>query len=86
MVITADVGYRRGNEVDLKGICDETVKDMDLVEKVVVWSRKGAPENPSAKDVDFNQLMAESSIHCPAEEMDSEDPLYFYTPVGRRYP
>ena len=81
-VITADVGYRRGNEVDLKGICDETVKDMDLVEKVVVWSRKGAPENPSAKDVDFNQLMAESSIHCPAEEMDSEDPLYILYTSG----
>ena len=82
VVITADVGYRRGNEVDLKGICDETVKDMDLVEKVVVWSRKGAPENPSAKDVDFNQLMAESSIHCPAEEMDSEDPLYILYTSG----
>ena len=32
VVITADVGYRRGNEVDLKGICDQTVEDMDLVE------------------------------------------------------
>ena len=31
VVITADVGYRRGSEVDLKGITDETVKDMDLV-------------------------------------------------------
>jgi len=76
VVITADVGYRRGNEVDLKGITDETVKDLDLVEHVVVWSRKGAPENPQPRDVDFDQLMAESSIHCPAEEMDSEDPLY----------
>ena len=76
VVITADVGYRRGNVVDLKGITDETVKDLDLVEHVVVWSRKGAPENPQPRDVDFDQLMAESSIHCPAEEMDSEDPLY----------
>ena len=76
VVITADVGYRRGNEVDLKGITDETVKDLDLVEHVVVWSRKGSPENSQPRDVDFDQLMAESSIHCPAEEMDSEDPLY----------
>ena len=76
VVITADVGYRRGNVVDLKGITDETVKDLDLVEHVVVWSRKGSPENPQPRDVDFDQLMAESSIHCPAEEMDSEDPLY----------
>ena len=82
VVITADVGYRRGIEVDLKGICDETVKDMALVEKVVVWSRKGPPENPSRKDVDFEQLMADSSIDCPAEEMDSEDPLYILYTSG----
>ena len=82
VVITADVGYRRGNEVDLKGICDQTVEGMDLVEHVVVWSRKGLPENPGARDVDFDQLMAESSIHCPAEEMDSEDPLYILYTSG----
>jgi len=82
VVITADVGYRRGNEVDLKGICDQTVEGMDLVEHVVVWSRKGSPENPGARDVDFDQLMAESSIHCPAEEMDSEDPLYILYTSG----
>ena len=82
VVITADVGYRRGSEVDLKGITDETVKDMDLVEKVVVWSRKGAPENPTPKDIDFDQLMANSSIHCPAEEMDAEDPLYILYTSG----
>ena len=82
VVITADVGYRRGNEVDLKGICDQTVDGMDLVEHVVVWSRKGPPENPGARDVDFDQLMAESSIHCPAEEMDSEDPLYILYTSG----
>ncbi|MCH8801515.1 MAG: acetate--CoA ligase [Chloroflexi bacterium] len=71
VVITADVGYRRGNEVDLKGICDD-----------VVWSRKGAPDNPGPKDVDFDQLMAESSIDCPAEEMDSEDPLFILYTSG----
>ncbi len=82
VVITADVGYRRGNEVDLKGITDETVNDMDLVEQVVVWSRKGAPESPGPKDVDFDQLMAQSSIDCPAEELDSEDPLYILYTSG----
>ena len=82
VVITADVGYRRGNEVDLKGICDQTVEGMDLVEHVVVWSRKGPPEDPQPRDVDFDQLMAESSIHCPAEEMDSEDPLYILYTSG----
>ena len=82
VVITADVGYRRGNEVDLKGICDETVADMDLVEHVVVWNRKGPPESRGPKDIDFDQLLADSSIDCQAEEMDSEDPLYILYTSG----
>ena len=82
VVVTADVGYRRGNEVDLKGICDQTVEGMDLVEHVVVWSRKGPPENPQPRDVDLDQLMAENSTHCPAAEMDSEDPLYILYTSG----
>ncbi len=82
MVITADVGYRRGNEVDLRGICDQSVEGLDLVEHVIVWSRKGSPESPGPKEVDFDQLMAESGIDCPAEEMDSEDPLYILYTSG----
>ncbi|MCH8989052.1 MAG: acetate--CoA ligase [Chloroflexi bacterium] len=82
VVITADVGYRRGNEVDLKGICDQSVEGLDLVEHVIVWSRKGSPESPGPKEVDFDQLMAESGIDCPAEEMDSEDPLYILYTSG----
>ena len=42
VVITADVGYRRGNEVDLLGITERAVEDLDVVQKVVVWRRKGA--------------------------------------------
>jgi len=82
VVITADVGYRRGNEVDLKGICDQTVDGLDLVEHVIVWSRNGAPETLGPREVDFDQLMAESSIDCPAVEMDSEDPLYILYTSG----
>ena len=82
VVITADVGYRRGNEVDLKGICGQSVDGLDLVEHVIVWSRKGSPDNPGPKDVDFEQLMAESGVDCPAEEMDSEDPLYILYTSG----
>ena len=39
-VITADVGYRRGNEVGLKSITDQAVANLDVVEHVVVWRRK----------------------------------------------
>ncbi len=82
VVITADVGYRRGNEVDLKGICDQSVDGLDVVEHVVVWSRKGEAPAPGPKEVEFEKLMAESSVDCPAEEMDSEDPLYILYTSG----
>ena len=36
VLITADVGYRRGKRIDLKGIADEAVKDLDLVENYFV--------------------------------------------------
>ena len=84
-VITADVGYRRGNEVDLIGITERAVEDLDVVENVVVWRRKGASAEASplgAREVDFDALMASGGVDCPAEEMDSEDPLYILYTSG----
>ena len=83
VVITADVGYRRGREVDLKGITDEAVKDLDVVEKVVVWRRKGASAGElGPKDVDFDELLSSGSPYCDAEIMDAEDPLYILYTSG----
>ena len=82
VVITADVGYRRGNEVDLKGICDQSVDGLDLVEHIIVWSRKGIQGAPGPKELDFDNLMAENGVDCPAEEMDSEDPLFILYTSG----
>ena len=81
VLITADAGYRRGNKVDLKGISDEAAAGLDSLEHVVVWRREGpAPLGP--KEVDFDELMAGSSVHCDAEVMDSEDPLYILYTSG----
>ena len=81
VVITADVGYRRGNLVDLKGITDEAVKDLDLVRHVIYWQRREKQEL-GPKEVDFEDLMARSSTHCDPEVMDSEDPLYILYTSG----
>ena len=85
VVVTADVGYRRGNEVDLLGITERAVEDLDVVERVILWRRKGASDAPSslgAREVDFDALMAEGGVECDAEEMDSEDPLYILYTSG----
>jgi acetyl-CoA synthetase len=81
-LITGDVGYRRGNRVDLKGISDEAAKGLDFLERVVVWHREESKFTPGPKEVDFDELMAKGSIDCPAEVMDAEDPLYILYTSG----
>ncbi len=76
VLITADVGYRRGKRVDLKGIADEAVSGLETLEHVVVWRREDSSAPLEAKEVDFDELTANSSVDCPPEVMDSEDPLY----------
>jgi acetyl-CoA synthetase len=89
VLITGDVGYRRGNRVDLKGISDEAVKGLDFLEHVVVWrrEREATPLNPplprgEEREVDFDELIAQGGIECPPEGMDSEDPLYILYTSG----
>jgi len=74
VVITGDVGYRRGKIVDLKTITDEAVAGTDIVEHVVVFSREEKkPLGPKEVDwYDFLKLSAE----CEAEIVDAEHPLY----------
>ena len=81
-LITGDVGYRRGNRVDLKGIADEAVEGCDSLEHVIVFRRELALEDLRDGETDFDGLMARSSIDCPAEVMDAEDPLYILYTSG----
>ena len=81
VVIAGDVGFRRGKTVELKSIVDDAVSALDFVEKVVVYSRRASPEPPGRREVDFNSLMNFPS-HCPAEEMDAEDPLFILYTSG----
>jgi acetyl-CoA synthetase len=81
VLITGDVGYRRGNRVDLKGISDEAVPGLDFLEHVVVWRREGKPDLGPG-EVDFDELLSRGDIHCPSEVMDAEDPLYILYTSG----
>jgi acetyl-CoA synthetase len=73
VIIAGDVGYRRGKTVALKPIVDEAIDGLESVEQVVVFSR--ANTELSGSEIDFNQLL-KFPAECPAEEMDSEDPLF----------
>ena len=82
VLITGDVGYRRGNKVDLIGIANEAVVGCDSLTSVLVWRREMAREDLTDGQVDFEELLAGQSIDCEAEVMDAEDPLYILYTSG----
>lgn len=82
VVIAGDSGFRRGKPVALKGIVDEALDGLDIVEKLVVFTRDPKAFEPaSAREVDFRELM-KFPPECPAEDMDSEDPLFILYTSG----
>jgi len=83
IVITADVGKRRGKTIPLKSIVDDAVRNSPSVEKVIVLCREKCPlELYSELEVDFYGIQEGMSDECPAEEMDAEDPLFILYTSG----
>jgi acetyl-CoA synthetase len=77
LVITADAGWRRGTQVDLKGNVDEALKRAASVHKCLVVRRTGAKvEMRKGRDVWWDELVPSQSPNCPAEQLDSEHPLF----------
>ncbi|MCC6145440.1 MAG: acetate--CoA ligase [Candidatus Hydrogenedentes bacterium] len=82
-IITADGGWRRGGVVELKKAVDEALEKCPTVKSVVVAKRTGnAVTMQDGRDHWWHEVMADSSDECPAEEMDSEDPLYILYTSG----
>ena len=82
IVITSDGGYRRGNVIHLKEIIDESIKDLDFVQNVIVVERTKNKIHLSSKDILWNELMHNVSDICPAEPLDSTHPLYILYTSG----
>jgi len=77
VILTADVCYRRGKHVGLKSIVDEAITGLEIIEKVVVLRRTQPQiELTAIHEMDFHELIKKQSADCPAEPMESEDPLY----------
>jgi len=87
IVITADVGYRRGKRVALKTIVDEAVVNAPSVERIVVL-RRASPqlELYSEMEVDFYEIMRDSDKVCEPAVMDAEDPLFILYTSGTTGP
>ncbi|MGN6725854.1 MAG: acetate--CoA ligase [Tepidisphaeraceae bacterium] len=77
LIITADGGYRRGAVVPLKKNVDAALEKTDRVKKVIVLKRTGEAVSMTAgRDVWWHEITQGQSAECPAEPMESEDPLF----------
>lgn len=82
IIVTADVGFRKGSIIKLQEIVDEAIKDLDFVKHVVVLKRTNSQSNLLAKHHLWNELMDNSSDECESEELDSIHPLYILYTSG----
>ena len=82
-ILTQDTSYRRGGQVKLKATVDEALPNCPSVKNVVVYKRSGTEVNmKSGRDHWWHDLTAAAAPNCPAEELDSEDPLYILYTSG----
>lgn len=83
LVVTADGGWRRGNEVKLKPAVDEALKETPSVENCLVVRRTGSQIHMEAgRDHWWHELIETVDANCPAEELDSEHPLFILYTSG----
>ena len=83
LVVTADGGWRRGNEVKLKPAVDEALKQTPSVKNCIVVRRTGSEIHMEAgRDHWWHELTQTVDANCPAEELDSEHPLFILYTSG----
>lgn len=83
LVVTADGGWRRGSEVKLKEAVDEALKQTPSVKGCIVVRRTGSRIHMQAgRDYWWHEVMAAVGSECPAEELESEHPLYILYTSG----
>jgi len=82
IIITADGGYRRGAVVKLKEVVDDVVKNLDLVQHVIVVERTKNKIALNSKDKLWNDLMKSSFAECAPEKLESNHPLYILYTSG----
>jgi acetyl-CoA synthetase len=83
LVIVTDESVRGGKAVPLKTNADKALESCPLVKNMVVVKRTGGDIAwNDGRDVWYHDLLDAASVDCPAEEMDSEDPLFILYTSG----
>ncbi len=83
MVLTADVIHRGAKQIPCKEVVDEALEECDSVETVLVKCCGNLSINLLAnRDYELDDQMGKADAECPAEPMDSEDPLFILYTSG----
>ncbi len=83
MLITCNEMYRGEKTIGLKQICDVALKNCSTIKKVIVYNRTSTKvPMMNGRDVLWEEELNSVSATCPAEEMDSEDPLFILYTSG----
>jgi len=84
-VVTADGGFRGNKAVPLKPNCDQAMEGFNYIKSCIVVNHSGTTvEMNSNRDHWWHTEINGDDISsiCPAEEMDSEDPLFILYTSG----
>jgi acetyl-CoA synthetase len=84
-VFTADITFRKGNNVPLKGIVDDAVKQAgDVVQKVVVLQRAESPAPPATdREITWTDFLAAGQGHDGGYvELEANEPAFILATSG----
>jgi len=83
MVITTDGAFRGNKRIPMKETVDDALMGCPSVEKVIVATRTRTPISMiKGRDYWWEEEVKVAPLDCPAEEMDSEDPLFILYTSG----
>lgn len=84
LVVTADVGYRRGKEVNLKEVVDNALKNDKNVRKIIVLKRgQKDPLMVSGRDMFWNEAVEKGTgVAAEVEQTQAEDPAFILYTSG----
>jgi acetyl-CoA synthetase len=83
MIITSDGAFRGGKKIPMKETVDDALIGCPTVEKVIVATRTRTPISMiKGRDYWWEEEVKHVDLECPAETMDSEDPLFILYTSG----
>ena len=81
-LITADILKRGAKEIRLIDIANEALNSCDSIEKAIIYKRNDAAVSSPKPYIIWQEEINKYQAECPAEIIDSEDPLFILYTSG----